>query len=182
MQRQAFSLCGLHPLGDPALEFLYGIAANGKFDEMKRHGATLEHDRCKGKPVFPRDDAWPGISIPAGNHQSLEAAGAGAAAAGASGTGACADFGAACFLPAAGADAATGRGEGSGALAAAVDAVERGAGGGVVPGSGVMMLMGGVEAAEGKSAVVGLPVGIVGISAATGAAGAGVAGAFHDGA
>ena len=114
-------------------------------------------------------------------HQSLEAAGAGAAAAGARGTGpgACADFGAASFLPAAGADAAAGRGEGSGALAAGVDAVERGAGGGVVPGSGVMMLIGGVEAAEGKSALVGFPVGIVGISAATGA---GAAGAFHDGA
>ena len=66
-------------------------------------------------------------------------------------------------------------------MAAGVDAVERGAGGGVVPGSGVMMLMGGVEAAEGKSALVGLPVGIVGMSVATGAK-AGVAGAFHDGA
>src|SRR6202161_4492963 len=114
--------------------------------------ATLEHDRRKRKPVFPRDHAWPGISISAGNRQSLEAAGAGTAAAGASGTGAgvCADFGAACFLPAAGAVAVAGRGEGNGALAAGVEATVRGAG--AVPGSGVMMLTGGVEAAEGKSA------------------------------
>ena len=39
-----------------------------------------------------------------------------------------------------------------------------------VPGSGVMMLTGGVEAAEGNSALVGLPVGTPGISAATGPA------------
>ena len=49
------------------------------------------------------------------------------------------------------------------------------------PGSGVMMLTGGVEAAVGKSALVGLPVGIDGGSAAT-VAGAAAAGAFHDGA
>jgi hypothetical protein len=36
--RQAFLLRGLHALGDPALEFLDGFAANGKLDEMKRHG------------------------------------------------------------------------------------------------------------------------------------------------
>ena len=116
------------------------------------------------------------------HHQSFDAAGAGAPAAGASGTGAgvCADFGAAaCFLPAAGADPVAGRGEGNGALAG-VDATERGAGAGVVPGSGVMMLTGGVEAAEGKSALVGLPVGMVGASVATGPGGGG--GAFHDGA
>ena len=48
------------------------------------------------------------------------------------------------------------------------------------PGSGVMMLTAGVEAAVGKSALVGLPVGTDGESAATGAAAG--AGAFHDGA
>jgi hypothetical protein len=48
------------------------------------------------------------------------------------------------------------------------------------PGSGVMMLMGGVEAALGKSALVGLPSGIDGGRAATGAGAA--AGMFHDGA
>jgi len=48
------------------------------------------------------------------------------------------------------------------------------------PGSGVMMLMGGVEAAVGNSALVGLPSGIDGGSAATGAGAA--AGMFHDGA
>lgn len=47
------------------------------------------------------------------------------------------------------------------------------------PGSGVMMLMGGVEAAVGNSALVGRPVGIDGDSIATGA----LAGdAFHNGA
>ena len=48
------------------------------------------------------------------------------------------------------------------------------------PGSGAMMLMGGVDAAVGNSALVGLPSGIDGGSAATGP---GVtAGMFHDGA
>jgi hypothetical protein len=70
---------------------------------------------------------------------------------------------------------AAGRDDGSGAFA--IDAEERGAGG--VPGSGVMMLTGGVEAAVGNSALVGLPVGIDGARAATGAAAAD-AGAFHD--
>jgi hypothetical protein len=46
------------------------------------------------------------------------------------------------------------------------------------PGSGVMMLTAGVEAAVGNSALVGLPVGTDDESAAIGAA----AGAFHDGA
>ena len=53
--------------------------------------------------------------------------------------------------------AAGGRGDGDGAAdgdAGARDAVDP------VPGSGVMMLTAGVEAAEGKSALVGLPVGI----------------------
>jgi hypothetical protein len=64
----------------------------------------------------------------------------------------------------AGADAAGVRGGGDGA--------------GAEPGSGVMMLTGGVEAAVGNSALVGLPVGIDGPTAMNGAA----AGAFHDGA
>ena len=38
MTRQAFLLRGLHALGDPALEFLDGFAANGELDKMKRHG------------------------------------------------------------------------------------------------------------------------------------------------
>jgi hypothetical protein len=38
MTRQAFLLRGLQALGDPALEFLDGFAADGKLDEMKRHG------------------------------------------------------------------------------------------------------------------------------------------------
>jgi hypothetical protein len=36
--RQALLLGGLHALGDPALEFLDGFAADGELDEMKRHG------------------------------------------------------------------------------------------------------------------------------------------------
>ena len=77
--------------------------------------------------------------------------------------------------------AAVGRGDGDGVFAAGA-AVARGADEAVAaPGSGVMMLTGGVEAALGKSALVGLPVGTPGTSAATGAA-AGAGGAFHVGA
>jgi hypothetical protein len=75
-----------------------------------------------------------------------------------------------------GAAAEAGRGDGKGAFATA----GRGGDGGVAaPGSGVIMLTGGVEAAVGKSALVGLPISVDGGSAATGAA---AAGAFHDGA
>ena len=103
----------------------------------------------------------------------------GAGAAGASWTGAAArgGFGAGGFLADASAGGGVGRADGSGAAApgaaprAAVDAVP-------VPGSGVMMLTGGVEAAVGNSALVGLPVGIDDNSAT----GAGAAGAFHNGA
>ena len=103
--------------------------------------------------------------------QSLDAAGAGAPGAGSSWTGA-------------GVRAAGGRlGATSFFLAAAIAeptaAGARGAGDAV--GSGVMMLTGGVEAAEGKSALVGFPVGIVGASVATGP-GAAAAGIFHCGA
>ena len=78
--------------------------------------------------------------------------------------------------------AAAGAGRGDGTVALAVDAGGRGAAGvAAVPGSGVMILTGGVEAAEGNSALVGLPVGTPGISAATGP-GVGTAGAFQLGA
>src|SRR5665213_97057 len=109
--------------------------------------------------------------------QSFEAAGAGVAAAGASwiGAGLAADFCPTCFLAEAYDAAAAGRGDG-GAVATGVDA---GCDVVPVPGSGVMMLMGGVDAAEGKSALVGLPVGIVGARAATGAGIA--AGVFQNG-
>ena len=90
------------------------------------------------------------------------------------------------FLAAASAE--VGRGEGKGALVGGADedgtdedADGRGVEGVVAcPGSGAMMLMGGVEAAVGKSALVGLPSGIDGGRAATGAGAA--AGTFHDGA
>ena len=95
--------------------------------------------------------------------------------------GARADFGAACFLAAAAGAVAGGRGEGSGAAAAGAAAR---AADGVVAGSGVMMLTGGVEFADGKSALVGLPVGIPpGGNAARGPGSDAVAagaGAFHD--
>ena len=100
-------------------------------------------------------------------------------------------FGADCFLAAASAAGAAlevGRGDSNAAFAAEAgdDAVgdaggDTGARGGdgaaAEPGSGVMMLTAGVEAAVGNSALVGLPVGADGESAATGAA---AAGAFHD--
>jgi hypothetical protein len=84
-------------------------------------------------------------------------------------------------------DDAVGRGDSNRALSAGDDAGRRGA---ACPatGSGVMMLTGGVEAAVGKSALVGLPVGTPGGSAATGpgvcvaGGGGGGAGAFQDGA
>jgi hypothetical protein len=102
-----------------------------------------------------------------------EAAGEGAGAAGAVATGAGArgGLGAAGFLAAATAgDAeAAGRGEDDGALAAGL--AERGAGDAVdEPGSAVMMLTGGVDAALGNSALVGRPVGTPGTNAATGGA------------
>ena len=87
-----------------------------------------------------------------------------------------------CFLAAASAGVAVepGRGDGNGAIASGGDDADgRDADGAAGPGSGVMMLIGGVEAAVGNSALVGLPVGADGASVATGAA---AAGAFHDGA
>jgi hypothetical protein len=121
-------------------------------------------------------------------HQSFEASGAGAPGAGASWTGAgvCCGGGAACFVVAgflaaatAGAADAAGRAGGDGALGVVDGALARGTAGAAL-GSGFMILIGGVEAAVGNSALVGLPVGINGESMATGAAAA--EDAFHDGA
>src|SRR6185295_15087696 len=39
--RQAFLLRRLHAFGDPALELLHGVAADGKFDQMERHESRL---------------------------------------------------------------------------------------------------------------------------------------------
>src|SRR5437763_246735 len=105
------------------------------------------------------------------------------AAVGAIWTGAVADARFGCFLAAANAGdvaAAGGRGAGTGAVAADAATGGLAAAG---PGSGVMMLTGGVEDALGNSALVGLPVGADGGSPAMSPApaGAGV-GAFHDGA
>ena len=96
-------------------------------------------------------------------------------------------FGADCFLAAASAAGAAlevGRGDSNAAFAADAgddavgDTAARGGDGAAAePGSGVMMLTAGVEAAVGNSALVGLPVGTDGESAATGAT---AAGAFHD--
>jgi hypothetical protein len=93
-------------------------------------------------------------------------------------------FGAAGFLvvPAAEADVA-GRGDGNGALAGGPDdgGARAADGPAAALGSGDMMLIAGVEAAEGKSAVVGLPDGIDDESIANGAAAFG-GGAPHVGA
>jgi hypothetical protein len=104
-------------------------------------------------------------------------------------------FGVDCFLAAASAAGAAlevGRGDSNAAFAADAgddavgdtgggaggDATARGGDGAAAePGSGVMMLTAGVEAAVGNSALVGFPVGTDGESAATGAT---AAGAFHD--
>jgi hypothetical protein len=113
-----------------------------------------------------------------------DAVGAGAIWTGAAGA-AGARFGAGGFLAAAsvGDDAAdvaaAGRGAGTGAAVAAGGCAR--VADGAVPGSEVMMLIGGVEAALGKSALVGLPVGTEAGSAATSPAGAAAGGgAFHD--
>ena len=82
------------------------------------------------------------------------------------------------FFAAASAGPAAGRAAGVAAVAPA-----GGLAADAVPGSGVMILTGGVEAALGNSALVGLPVGTDGGSAAINpAAAAGGTGAFHDGA
>lgn len=73
-------------------------------------------------------------------------------------------FGADCFLTAASVGGGAGRGDGVGVAAEAVGECAAD----VVAGSAVMMLTGGVEAALGNSALVGLPVGMPGMSAATG--------------
>ena len=104
----------------------------------------------------------------------------GAEAVGASWTGAVDDgrFGAGGFLAAAcaGGDVAAGRAGAGDAGAAAVD----GGGFGAAPsgGSGFMMLIGGVDAEVGNSALVGLPVGTEAGSAAIMPVAA--CGAFHD--
>jgi hypothetical protein len=107
-----------------------------------------------------------------------DAVGAGAIWTGAEGAGA--RFGAGFLAAASAGEAAAGRGDGTGAAAAGGGA---GRMAGALVGSGVMILTGGVEAALGNSALVGLPVGIDGGNAATrpGAAAA-CGGAFHDGA
>jgi hypothetical protein len=117
------------------------------------------------------------------NH-SLEPAAAAGGAACVGGDGGVRRFGAAGFFAAAGAAGATddvGRGDSNDALAAD-DGEAADAGGaarcsaGAEPGSGVMMLTAGVEAAVGKSALVGRPGGIED-SIATGAD---AEGAFHN--
>ena len=93
-----------------------------------------------------------------------------------------AGFGAGCFFAAASAGDAEGAGRGDDAFVAGLAA--RDADDVVAtPGSGVMMLTGGVEEALGNSALVGLPVGTPGTSAATGGTTvAGAGGVFQVGA
>jgi hypothetical protein len=122
------------------------------------------------------------LAISAGfwKDQSFDAAGAcgGAIETGAdAGAAARGGFGAGGFFAAASVAAGAPGGGDNGDGAAAVATGGFGVGG-FATGSGVMILTGGVEAAVGKSALVGLPVGTPGISAATGA-GADGGGAFH---
>src|SRR5258708_8311945 len=63
MEGEGFFLRGLHPLGEPTLEFLDRVAANGKLDEMKRHEKRLEHDPEKWKPVFRKNHAQEKIPL-----------------------------------------------------------------------------------------------------------------------
>ena len=97
-------------------------------------------------------------------------------------------FGAGGFLAAASAgDAAAvvadaGRGAGTGAAEAAASGARPADGAGALPGSGVMILTGGVDAADGKSALVGLPVGTGDGSAAISPGAAAGGGPFQDGA
>jgi hypothetical protein len=114
----------------------------------------------------------------------------GTGAAAGAGVGVREGFGAGCFLAAASAGEAEDVGRGDGALAVgkgdaagagrdagdaalATGAAARDTDAVDVPGSGVMILTGGVEAELGNSALVGLPVGTPGTSAATGIGGCG---------
>ena len=144
----AFLFGSLDALGNPPFEFLHGVAADAKLDQMKWHVFIYQ-------PNFYRD-------------QSEEAAAGADGANGVAGAGVRAGFGAGCFLAAANVGDAAGVGraaDGVGAFADGVD--ERDVDAVAATGSGVMMLTGGVEAALGNSALVGLPVGTPGISAAT---------------
>jgi hypothetical protein len=125
--------------------------------------------------------------VPAPPHHSVEAPGAsggGATRVGVAGA-VGGRFGAAGFLAAAGCVGGTvGRGDSSDALAAddgaalAEGGTARCAGAAPAPGSGVMMLTAGVDAAVGKSALVGRPVAVDGGIIAIGE----LAGTeFHDG-
>ena len=111
-----------------------------------------------------------------------DAVGAGEICTGAAGV----RFGAGGFLAAAkagGAAAAVaadgGRGAGTGASWTGAAAARPAACAGVLPGSAPMMLTGGVEAADGKSALVGFPVGTEAGSAATSPGAAVSGGAFQ---
>ena len=147
------------------------VPAEPEYGEITFCEAEDEQLSCMFASQLTPPEPWRN----ARGRQSSSAAGAGASAAGAAGaswTGAAGrdDFVPDCFLAgaatAAVGDAARG---GTDALAPGDAAGARGAAGDVaaVLGSGAMILIGGVEAAEGNSALVGFPVGIEGGSAAT---------------
>ncbi|CCE05424.1 hypothetical protein BRAS3843_1380044 [Bradyrhizobium sp. STM 3843] len=138
--RQALLPGRLHALGDPLLQLFDRLAADGQLDQVQGHG------------IF---DAY---SLPDGSAASGAACGAGAAAGGFG-------FGGAGFFAGTWAWLAATAGDGCarGAGAAAAGAAERDVD---AVGSGAMMLTGGVEAALGNSALVGLPVGIDGTNPA----------------
>src|SRR6516164_986245 len=49
--RKTLFLCGLHALGDPALQLFDGIAANGELDQVKRHEVPSAGVRVGGRRI-----------------------------------------------------------------------------------------------------------------------------------
>ena len=156
VKRQALFPGRRHALGDPALEFLDGLATDAELDEMKWHAATFSARRriLEASLVIGRGRRRGGRELNRSRARSSTR------------TAFWPQLAPSPRLPV--------------ALTAAVQPVPARARAEPAPGSGVMMLTGGVEAADGNSALVGLPVGIDGKSAATGAAAAIGAGVFHE--
>src|SRR6185312_3034185 len=66
--RKTFLLRGLHPFSNPLLEFLDGIAANGKLENVKRHGFSL------AMPFVPINRPMPPALAPLGKSTSARPA------------------------------------------------------------------------------------------------------------
>lgn len=107
MGRLAFLFGSLDPFGNPPPEILHGIAADAKFDQMKRHvlmsAPTLMRLTFATGPAAGSSSECQKTAVPAGD-QSEETEGAGAAGArevAGAGAGGWRGFGAGCFLAAA---------------------------------------------------------------------------------